>query len=355
MKSPVQFSVPLLLGVFDHIETGSDVTLDAVYALLGLMPDLVPSLNRNFEAEVSAQEENLFKLYLDVFQHCIDKEQDLAILSAAGRYKGNVQAQNWPAWLPDWRQRLPLRPLVLSNPMDLGPESASDEEIPAGRSKLSQGNKIPLYQLLFDPTMLPLSSRQFSMIVTGICLGCIVTRPLSWPSSFLVADSLAQSSLRDSVSATSGDQYSQPLSSLAASFTTLIQQSQTKGRSVAETCYCANLIQSSLKSGSRCCSVRTSALVETGDWLCAFRGGKVLYAVRPLNEAPSQHPSHDTKKIPWRRSRFAGDFSGTSMSPTTTSQGKTSKCLFIGECAVHGLNPVEMMDRVNELTQFELR
>jgi hypothetical protein len=328
---------------------------DAVYALLGLVPGLVPSLNRTFEATAVSQDESLFRLYLEVFQHCIDKEQDLAILSAAGRYKGNGQAENWPAWLPDWRHKLPLRPLVLNNPRDLGPESAFDEEMSSDPSPSLQQDKSPLYKLLFDPAMLPLSSRRFSMIVTGTRLGCIVTRPVSWPGSFLVADSTVESSSRNNVSAMSGDKYSQLLSSLAPSFTTMIQRTQTRRGSAVEPCYSTNLIQSSLKAGSRCCSVRTSAMVETGDWLCAFRGGKVLYAVRPLDEASTANLNHDVEQDFKRKGRFIGRSSKPTTSPTSTSQSKAFKCLFIGECAVHGLNPVELLDNGKETVQFELR
>jgi hypothetical protein len=324
---------------------------DAVYALLGLVPDMVPSLNRTFEAIASSGEEDLFRLYLEVFRHCIDKEQDLAILSAAGRYRGNAQAENWPGWLPDWRQKLPLRPLVLNNDTELGPESAFEEEMPLSSPPPSERVKLPLYKLHFNPAMLPLSSRRFSMIVTGARLGCIVTRPLAWPGSFLVADSLGQSALSDG-SAVGEDKYSQPLASLASSFTTLLHQSPT-----VEQDYSANLIQSSLKAGSRCRAVRTSAMVETGDLLCAFTGGKVLYAIRPLNEGPNSGLDHVVKRGPRRK----GKASSSSTRMITSSSGgaplQTLKCLYLGECAVRGLNPAALVgNQLNEedMVVFEL-
>ena len=321
---------------------------DAVYALLGLVPGLVPSLKRTFEATDSAQEENLFNLYLDVFQYCIEKEQDLAVLSAAGTYKGNKLVENWPAWLPDWRQKLPLRPLVLNQPTDLGPEAAFDDEPPGTPSPRLRQTQTPLYKMQFDPGMLPLSSRRFSMVVTGLRLGCIVTRPVSWPASFLVTDSRFQSFAKDDV-------HSQPLSSFEASFSALIQPSQTHGIPMVEVDYSAKLIRSSLKTGHRCCSIRTSAMVQTGDWLCMFRGGKVLYAVRPLKEI-STSPPEDVAQGFRKRGRFGVRSPGCSTSSAdSTSEGKAFKCIFIGECGVHGLNPAASLDQNTDHLQFELR
>ncbi|KIW69836.1 hypothetical protein PV04_02160 [Phialophora macrospora] len=329
---------------------------DAVYALLGLVPDLVPSLNRTFESIASSGEEDLFRLYLEVFRHCIDKEQDLAILSAAGRYRGNAQAENWPGWLPDWRQKLPLRPLVLNTDAELGPESAFEEEMPLPSPVPSARVKPPLYRLHFDPAMLPLSSRRFSFIVTGARLGCIVTRPLAWPGSFLVADSLAQSALSDG-SAVGEERYSQPLASLASSFTTLLRQSRTMRGPTVEQDYSANLIQSSLNTGGRCRAIRTSAMVETGDLLCAFTGGKMLYAIRPLNKGRNSGPDHAVKRGPRRKGKPQS--SSTRMAPCSSDGAphRTLKCLYLGECAVRGLNPAALVgNQLNEedMMEFEL-
>ncbi|ETI27105.1 hypothetical protein G647_09787 [Cladophialophora carrionii CBS 160.54] len=329
---------------------------DAVYALLGLVPDLVPSLNRTFDAIASSGEEDLFRLYLEVFRHCIDKEQDLAILSAAGRYRGNVQAGNWPGWLPDWRQKLPLRPLVLNNPTTLGPESAFDEEVPFSSSTPSERVQPLLYKLHFDPAMLPLSSRRLSMVVTGVRLGCIVTRPLAWPGSFLVADSLGRSALED-VFAMGEDKYSQPLASLAPSFTTLLHQSQTVRGSKVEQNYSAKLIQSSLEAGARCCAVRTSAMVETGDLICAFTGGKVLFAIRPLQGERNSGRNHVVKRGPRGKRKLQGSSTRTATSSSADAPHWSLKCLFLGECAVHGLNPAELLGHQvdeEEMMEFEL-
>lgn len=327
---------------------------DAIYALLGLVPDLVPSLNRTFDAKADSQEESLFRLYLEVLQHCIDKEQDLAILSAAGRYKGNGQDENWPGWLPDWRQKLPLRPLILNNPTDLGPDSAFDEEIPAAPSPSANRYRKPLYRLHFDPAMLPLSSQRFSLVVTGVRVGCIVTRntqPLSWPNSFLVADPLVQESSAAGASAVTGDSFSQPFASLASFATPFTQKSQRQ-RGAVEQGYSTELMKSALIAEVRCRSVRTSCRVETGDWLCAFTGGRVLYAIRPLSE------THNASSREHSRQGFKkkGLHRGSSSLPTAFAAppGKTFKCLFLGECAVHGLNAAELLDNATETIEFEL-
>ncbi|KAJ9605767.1 hypothetical protein H2200_009616 [Cladophialophora chaetospira] len=326
---------------------------DAIYALLGLVPDLVPSLNRTFEAAADSQEENLFRLYLEVLQHCIDKEQDLAILSAAGRYKGNVQADNWPGWLPDWRQKLPLRPLILNSPTDLGPESAFDED-PITPSPPTNIDRRPLYKLHFDPAMLPLSSQRLSMVVTGIRLGCIVTRvtqPLSWPNSFLVMDPQAQDSLRVDQSTVKEERFSHSFTSLAPFATAFMQGAQTKRGTVDQT-YSTKLMQSSLKTGARCDSVRTSAMVETGDWLCAFTGGRVLYAIRPLNE-PCTTPTDQPDRRGFKRKGLCRGQSVMSTSPGATRR-KAVKFLFLGECAVHGLNATDLLETGKETMEFEL-
>lgn len=323
---------------------------DAVYALLGLVPDLVPSLQGNFERAQASHEDYLFSLYLEVFRHCIDKERDLAILSAAGRYKGNLQAENWPGWLPDWRQKLPLRPLVLNDRTDLGPEAAFDEDVFDDLEPASQKADQPqLYKLHFDPTMLPLSSQRLSMVVKGVRLGCIVARPLTWPGCFFVADTLVQSPLTGVHSDGQGDQFSQPLSTLASSFTAFLQRSQK----TATASYSAQLIRSSLETNTRCSSVRTSAMVETGDWLCAFNGGRVLFAVRPLQEPINLGSNQNPKQ----GSRRRGKFPGTSFRGPEPACGNTEqvfKCLFLGECAVHRLNPTEILGTEVDLTEFEL-
>ncbi|EXJ61542.1 hypothetical protein A1O7_01970 [Cladophialophora yegresii CBS 114405] len=329
---------------------------DAVYALLGLVPDLVASLDRSFEAIVSSAEEDLFRLYLEVFRHCIDKEQDLAILSAAGRYRGNAQAVNWPGWLPDWRQKLPLRPLVLSNPTELGPESAFDEELPSSSSIPLERVKPLLYKLHFDPANLPLSSRRLSMVVTGVRLGCIVTRPLAWPGSFLVADSLGRSAL-DDVFAMGQDKYSQPLASLASSFTTLLHQSPTVKGSTVEQNYSAKLIQTSLEADARCCAVRTSAMVETGDLLCAFTGGKVLYAIRRLTEGRNPDGNDIVRRGLRGKGKPQNSWRQTVRSSPANATQQALRCLFLGECAVHGLNPAELVGHQiddEQMMEFEL-
>jgi hypothetical protein len=322
---------------------------DAVYALLGLVPDLVPSLHQTYAETDNSQDESLFRLYLLVFQHCIEKERDLAILSAAGRYKGNVQAENWPGWLPDWRQKLPLRPLVLNAATDLGPESAFDEDEDRPLSPVPRpvGDQQPLYKMHFDPAMLPLSSRRFSMTVSGVRLGCIVTRPLAWPATFLVLDpSTCPDPKRADIA--NGDQYSQALSSLASSFKPLLQRPLTRNSHSIADDYSANLIRSALKVEVRCSSVRSSAMVETGDWLCAFRGGKTLFAVRPTAEQAVPEPTHIGQRF---RKAMRSNAKSTE---SAVHQSTALKCLYIGECGVHGLDSVEALAIRNTLIEFEL-
>ena len=329
---------------------------DAVYALLGLIPDLLPALDRIPGASVSSRDNNLFQLYLGVFQHCLDKEQTLAILSAAGRYKGNSQAENWPSWLPDWRQQLPLRPLVLSNPSTLGPESAFDEDLPSSHCPAAQVAITPLYTLQVNPAAGSFSQQdQPSMIVQGVRLGCIVTRPFSWPACFLVADSIGQSLLESSHYGTGKDNFSQPLAALMPSLTTILPRSQTMRVPMVKQTrqnYSTDLIRHSLQVGAGCHSVRTSAMIETGDWLCAFRGGSVLYAIRPLDEYHMSDPNGAKATILKKEKRNV-----LSQSPVTSPgnlQRQVIRYLFLGECAVHGLNPSEALEEPQAVMGFEL-
>ncbi|EXJ66520.1 uncharacterized protein A1O5_10189 [Cladophialophora psammophila CBS 110553] len=326
---------------------------DAIYALLGLMPDLLHAIKSKSNIQqppgiVPSQEENLFCLYLKVFLYCIEKEHDLAIISAAGRYRANVQATNWPGWLPDWRQSLPLRPLVIISPMDLGPESAFDEDSPKDAPPLSQAETSPIYRLNFHPgpTASLMSSRP-SLTVFGVRLGCIVTRPLSWPSVFFVADSPAQSILSGSPDES---QFTQPLATLAPALFDEPLKSHQAAYQGPNQGYARFLLQRSLQAGAQCRSVRTSAMVQSGDWLCAFRGGSVLYTVRPLDGFPAALQAKSTSP---RRGRLLRE-SKRSTSSTGSPPHHPAKYLFFGECVVHGLNPSEVLSHQNEMMEFEL-
>ncbi|KIW84665.1 hypothetical protein Z517_00053 [Fonsecaea pedrosoi CBS 271.37] len=325
---------------------------DAVYALLGLMPDLLEALKSRpgipqSSGTVSSQEEDLFYLYLKVFLHCIDKEHDLAIISAAGRYRTNIPVA-WPGWLPDWRQSLPLRPLILTDSTDLDSEDAFGEGPPKAASSTSQAGQSPIYRLNLLPG-LTASSMPAKAILTvfGVRIGCLITRSLSWPSVFLVADSLAQTLLS---SRADGSQFTQPLASLAPTLSNKQQKSSHSAHYGLEQGYAASLLQESLRNGAQCHSVRTSAMLESGDWLCAFRGGNVLYAVRPVDHSLDVYQASATSV---RRGRSLGH-----SKPPTASLGKPlrqrTKYLFLGECSVHGLNPGELLAHQEEMMEFEL-
>ncbi|OAP64072.1 hypothetical protein AYL99_00044 [Fonsecaea erecta] len=325
---------------------------DAVYALLGLMPDLLEALKSEPNIQpppgtVRSQEENLFYLYLQVFLYCIETEHDLAILSAAGRYRTSAEAK-WPSWLPDWRQSLPLRPLILTDSADLEPDSAFAEDSPNDVLPGPQAETQPIYKLSHRPG-LPISSisTQASLTLSGVRLGFLVTRALTWPSVFLVADSQAQSLLSDGPD---DNQFTQPIASLAPAFSNkLLKSSQTAYHGL-KLSYAASLLQKSLKIGAQCRSVRTSAMVESGDWLCAFRGGNVFYAVRPLDEFPNTHQANSSSV---RRGRSFGH-SRAPMSSPGSANHQPARYLFVGECAVHGLNPSETLAHPDEIMEFEL-
>ncbi|KIW30746.1 uncharacterized protein PV07_02450 [Cladophialophora immunda] len=323
---------------------------DAIYALLGLMPDLLEALESKSKIQQSSETiyfpgEDLFCLYLKVFLYCIEKEHDLAILSAAGRYRSSAQA-SWPSWLPDWRQSLPLRPLILTDSTDLDADSAFAEDAPKDATPVQHAAKSPIFKLNLLPA-LPTSSMsaRTSLTVFGVRLGCLVTRQLSWPSVFLVADSQAESLLNSRVDE---GQFTQPLASLAPSLSDRLLKSGQATYHGPNQSYAASLVQKSLKSGAQCRSVRTSAVVEPGDWLCAFRGGSVLYAVRPLVEF-NAHQANSTSVTRGRSLRH-------SKAPTSSvaSAVQRAKYLFLGECAVHGLNPSEILDYRDETIEFEL-
>ena len=331
---------------------------DAIYAILGLLPELTAHLKSTSTRVGSpdkplSRERALFELYLSAFRYCLETENDLAVLSAAGIYKGNSRADGWPSWLPDWRQQLPLRPLVLTEPTVLGPEPAFDDETfgcsPA--SPMSDIVEDPVYKLNLIPPSDSVSG--CTMIVQGLRLGCVATRPGSWPSNFLVADPIAQEKLtpRKSIS---GTQFSQSVASLTSNSPKLVQilhRSKSQGSS-------ENLSQTSIDSETQCESIRTSASVEAGDWLCAFRGGRLLYALRPLYEDDTSGYNSNIQG----ETRFAAD-----QSDHTGSQGMDQtrylsqtplKYRFVGECAVHGLYPSDIFEASNangeSLSQFEL-
>lgn len=331
---------------------------DAVYALLGLLPKLVDKLNPISNSLGSpgtgggSQEAFLFNLYMTAFSYCLESENDLAILSAAGKYKGNVHTVDWPSWLPDWRQPLPLRPLVLADTTVLMSESAFDEEISNGASPDPLKAGIPVYEIKFSPSNASISSAvRPSMTLRGIRLGCIITRPLSWPSTFLVADIVTQPFLQNGQSDAEEPHFAQSLAALVPSRPLL--QVRKDARLKGSRNYAIHLIQKSLKTDVQCEPVRTSAMVETGDWLCAFNGGRVLYALRPTNG--SNHLDEVLHAGPGARRKRG--MQGSGPRPLPKAHGyldDTTKYIFVGECAVHGLSPVELLETIGERMEFDL-
>lgn len=321
---------------------------DAIYAILGLLPELTAHLkagtrNLGSPANSSSTERILFELYLSAFTYCLEQENDLAVLSAAGIYKANSRADGWPSWLPDWRQQLPLRPLVLTEPTVLGPEAAFDEETfgCSPSSPLLETADAPVYKLNLIPSSDPLDP-VCSLIVQGIRLGCVATRPGSWPSTFLIADTIARRQL-ESRKLSLGKQFSQSVASLTTNSPKLVKmlhRSKSQG-------YSGDLGQSYLDSEVQCESIRTSASVEAGDWLCAFRGGRVLYAIRPVYADDPIHQDNDMRHTDPDR-----------MELTRSPPKAPLKCQFVGECAVHGLYPYDLFEASNAngetLVEFEL-
>lgn len=331
---------------------------DAIYAILGLLPDLTAHLetisrSSGFPDSSASQEKILFELYLSAFQYCLDQENDLAVLSAAGMYKGNHRADGWPSWLPDWRQQLPLRPLVLTEPTVLGPEAAFDDETfgCSPSSPLIETVDTPVYKL----NLLPFpnaSPPHSSLFVQGIRLGCVATRPGSWPSTYLIADTIAQKQL-ESRQLNLGKQFSQSVASLTTNSPKLVKmlhRSKSQG-------YANELGQTYLDSEVQCESIRTSASVEAGDWLCAFRGGRVLFAVRPLHDEDLE----DQKNVMEVETHFVDngiDPTGPQPMDSMKSVQTPLRGQFIGECAVHGLYPSDLFEAFNAvggpLLEFEL-
>lgn len=351
---------------------------DAVYALLGLVPDLAETLgpvSAEREEDQRSQDSRLFHLYLKAFQFCLDRDRNLTILSAAGMYKGNAQVADWPGWLPDWRQQLPLRPLVLVDPAGPGPDAAFDDEEPREEEEGDLNDIIPrtiaqeqpIYRMQVNalPPAKQFPSRH-SLTVYGVRLGCIVTRPQAWPNSFFVADSLAQSLLDGE----GGDlpkgqgHFTQSLKALAPSITKRLAQAPKAGPMQLKQNYAAQLIQRSLHSGANCRPVRVSAMVESGDWICAFQGGRVCYAIRPIEEVwPDRHDRAQHTRLSSFRGRkstrgsasSSSPFKGAS-SPSSTTAINTSPRyhLFLGECAVDGLQPDKILQPTKQLMTFEL-
>lgn len=328
---------------------------DAVYALLGLMPDLVDSLDMGLSTGcgdvVSSHRDHLYQLYLAALRYCLGRENDLAILSAAGVYKGNTHPNDWPSWLPDWRQQLPLRPLILTEQHELGPEAAFDEETFGGVVPKDSSQQEPVYEFKCRPPPNDSASvlRQH-LAVRGVRLGCVVTRTASWPSTFFVADPVALGSLDKAGEQAGGGEFARALSSL----TSRTQESRLLHKSAAETSqtYSQNLITQSLKNDSRCQPIRTSSMAETGDWICALKGGRVLYILRPANDPGSPDQRH-----PQHRGRLSNVLR-TSMPVTTASnpekESSDHRCNFIGECAIHGIRPGDILDPEPRLMSFEL-
>lgn len=332
---------------------------DAIYAILGLLPDLTAHLipmskDLGFLDKSSSRERTLFELYLSAFRYCLEKENDLAVLSAAGIYKGNSRADGWPSWLPDWRRQLPLRPLVLTEPTVLGPESAFDDETfgcsPA--SPMSEIVEAPVYKLNLDPSP-DLSHSGSTMIVQGLRLGCVATRPGSWPSTFLIADTIARKQL-ESRKPTLGTQFSQSVASLTMHSPKLVQilhRSKSEGSS-------ENLSQNNLDSDVQCESIRTSASVEAGDWLCAFRGGRVLYALRPLYDDDTSDHDNDMRADAQSVADQSDHMEVQGLDPARSLPQTPLKYQFVGECAVYGLYPSDIFETSNAtgetLLEFEL-
>lgn len=331
---------------------------DVIYAILGLLPDLTLHLKSMSTDSVSldspaSREKTLYDLYFSAFRYCLDKENDLAVLSAAGRYRGNSRNDGWPSWLPDWRQQLPLRPLVLTEPTVLGPEAAFDDET-FGCSPSSPVNEMadaPVYRLNSSPSSD--SSVSTSLILQGIRLGCIATRPGSWPSTYLIADPIARKQLA-SRKLSFGNQFSQSVSSLTSSspqLAKMLHRSKSQGALNGHG-------QSYMDSEEQCESIRTSASVEAGDWLCAFRGGRVLYALRPLYEDELEDQENAMEVD---GPVFTNESAQNGLQPPNAARSPLQAPLrsqYIGECAVHGLYPSDLFEAINAtgeaLREFEL-
>lgn len=331
---------------------------DAIYALLGLLPGFSQYLAANNNTRGSrdgrsSEVEVLFDLYLQAFKYCLEMENALTILSAAGKYKGNKDSPGWPSWLPDWRQQLPLRPLILTDSSTLGPEASFDEETfgPIAHEEVEVEQK-PVYKLnLGSGYPLPYSNDDFTLTVEGIRLGCLALRVGSWPSTFLIPERTASTRLQSLKSSTSGEQYSRSITELVSSAQSL--QAGGKFNNYAE-----RLTQKCLKHKVQCQSVRTSATVQPGDWLCALHGGKVLYALRPLDEVNPTQPSLRARartKFKNSHKRLGSSGKVAPPLPPSTHANRSIRCIFIGECAMHGIYPSDILEHNSEHTlEFEL-
>lgn len=329
---------------------------DAIYALLGLLPDLAQYLTKNHGPLAagdsrSSQADALFDLYLQAFKYCLEKENALTILSAAGRYKGNLDVLDWPSWLPDWRQQLPLRPLILSDSTTLGPESSFDDEtFGISVSNDYHREQPPVYMLnLGSESPLPYSNQEYTMTVKGIRLGCLAVRPGSWPSTFLIPERCASTPLQSPNTPSGVQKYSKSINELVPF---PLPQPQTSPQQ-QNTSYAEKLVQKCLKLKTTCESVRTATMVQNGDWLCAFLGGKVLYAVRPLAEPASPRPSfRDRSRAKLKQNRRKLRMPGASSPPKAE---RSLRCTFIGECAMNGLYPCDVLDKnPGHILEFEL-
>jgi len=271
---------------------------DAVYALLGLLPDLGHHLHTaGGAAPAKWTSETLLELYFAAFRYCLANENSLSILSAAGMYKGNSSTA-FPTWLPDWREQLPLRPLVL-----VADQAGLEQYSAAGDTTPQYSWKASLF-------------RNNILTVRGFRVGCVCTRQGFWPSTFLVADSTAQKVLDEKGE---GAKFSQ-------SITTLPVPAARSSRSPPT--YAKRLFQAALQKKITCAPIRTSAMVETGDWLCLLLGGPVLYALSPVTE-------------PMR--------SGAA----SLQQKEVVQCRFIGECSVNGLMRGELVSFEDEIEYLE--
>lgn len=329
---------------------------DAIYALLGLLPDLAQYLTKNHGPLAvgdsrSSQADALFDLYLQAFKYCLEKENALTILSAAGRYKGNVDVLDWPSWLPDWRQQLPLRPLILSDSTTLGPESSFDDEtFGISVSNDCQREQTPVYMLnLGSDSPLPYANQEYTMTVKGIRLGCLAVRSGSWPSTFLIPERRPSAPLQSPKTPSGVQKYSRSITELVPF---PLPQPQTSPQQ-QNASYAEKLVQKCLKLKATCEPVRTATMVQNGDWLCAFLGGKVLYAVRPLAEPASPRPSfRDRSRAKLKQNRRKLRMPGASSPPKAE---RSLRCTFIGECAMNGLYPCDVLDKnPGHILEFEL-
>lgn len=328
---------------------------DAVFALLGLVPELAKFLGSSsstgLEDHGTPHSDILYKLYLTAFRFCLEQENDLAILSAAGMYKGNTQPDGWPTWLPDWRQQLPIRPLVLTEQPDLGPVTAFYDETFESAPTEPPAKRNTAYSLNVSRNALDHSTFiRPSLTIHGTRLGCIVSRAAAWPNAFFVTDTAAHSGLDRRTADTGEADFSQPIASLIppTGASDLRKTSPAK-----DSTYSTKLIQGALKNGAICQSIRTSSMVETGDWLCALDGGPVLYALRPLQACDRLEQKRPD--IRGGRGKTPRDSVSAPMGSLRPDPAKWAvQCLFIGECAVHGLRAMELLDTIGQRTEFEL-